>query len=101
MLFGLPANPTGLNAYLGMLEGSGLPWMVGVYGGDIAAAGIARLAIERGGHVRVGLEDHYAPPRTPSNEELVREVVDLAVAGGRRPATPDEVPAVLWGEGEV
>ncbi|HEY3239143.1 MAG TPA: 3-keto-5-aminohexanoate cleavage protein, partial [Acidimicrobiia bacterium] len=97
MLFGLPANPTGLNAYLEMLEGTGLPWMVGVYGGDVTAAGVARLAIERGGHVRVGLEDHFAPPRMPRNEELVREAVELAHAGGRRPATPDEVAEILWG----
>ncbi len=26
-----------------------------------------------------------------------REVVDLAVAGGRRPARPEEVPELLWG----
>ena len=97
MLFGLPANRTGLNAYLEMLEGSGLPWMAAVYGGDVAGAGVARLAIERGGHVRVGLEDHFAPPRTPTNEELVREVVELAHAGGRRPATPDEVAGIFWG----
>jgi uncharacterized protein (DUF849 family) len=98
MLFGLPANPTGLNAYLEMLEDSGLPWMVAVYGGDVTAAGLARLAIERGGHVRVGLEDHHAPPRTPRNEELVREAVELAHTGDRRPATPDEVPEILWGQ---
>ena len=101
MLFGLPANPTGLNAYLEMLEGTGLPWMVGVYGGDVTAAGVARLAIERGGHVRVGLEDHFAPPHTPRNEELVREAVELVHAGGRRPATPDEVPEILWGAEDV
>lgn len=99
MLFGLPANPTGLKAYLEMLQGTGLAWMVGVYGGDVAAAGVARLAIERGGHVRVGLEDHFAPPRTPRNEELVREAVELAHAGGRRPATPDEVPGIFWADG--
>ena len=98
MLFGLPANPTGLNAYLAMLEGTGLPWMVAVYGGDVIGAGLARLAVERGGHVRVGLEDHHAPPRTPRNEELVSEAVKLAHAGGRRPATPDEVSEVLWGQ---
>jgi uncharacterized protein (DUF849 family) len=101
MLFGLPANPTGLNAYLEMLDGTGLPWMVGVYGGDVMGAGVARLAMERGGHVRVGLEDHFAPPRTPRNEELVREAVELAHAGGRRPATPDEVPEILWGAEDV
>jgi uncharacterized protein (DUF849 family) len=99
MLFGLPANSTGLKAYLEMLDGTGLAWMVGVFGGDVAAIGVARLAIERGGHVRVGLEDHFAPPRTPRNEELVREAVELAHAGGRRPATPDEVPHILWAGG--
>ncbi|MGH8973930.1 MAG: 3-keto-5-aminohexanoate cleavage protein, partial [Acidimicrobiia bacterium] len=98
MLFGLPANATGLNAYLGMLEGTGLPWMAAVYGGDVTGTGLARLAIERGGHIRVGLEDHHAPPRTPRNEELVREAVEVAHAGGRRPATPDEAPEILWGK---
>jgi 3-keto-5-aminohexanoate cleavage enzyme len=97
MLFGLPATASGLAAYLEMLEGSGLPWMVGVYGGDVATTGVARLAVERGGHVRVGLEDHHGP-RTPRNEELVAEVVELVRAAGRRPATPEEAPAVLWGD---
>ena len=97
MLFGLPATPLSLDAYLAMLEGTGLPWMLAVYGGDVAATGMARLAIERGGHVRVGLEDHPAPPRTPRNEELVLEVVELAHAGSRRPATPGEVRDIFWG----
>jgi uncharacterized protein (DUF849 family) len=97
MLFGLAANATGLNAYLEMLEGTGLPWMAAVMGGDVTGSGVARLAVERGGHVRVGLEDHFAPPRTPRNDELVAEAVDLAHATGRRPATPDEVPQILWG----
>ena len=97
LLFGLPPTPAGLTAYLGMLEGTGLPWMVGVFGGDVAACGLARLAIERGGHVRVGLEDHLGG-LLPRNEELVREVADLALAAGRRPATPDEVPGLLWPE---
>ncbi|MGH9039237.1 MAG: 3-keto-5-aminohexanoate cleavage protein [Acidimicrobiia bacterium] len=99
MLFGLPATPGALDAYLAMLEGTGLPWMAAVFGGDVAAAGLAALAIERGGHVRVGLEDHFAPPRTPRNEDLVAEVVKLAHAGGRRPAEPDEVWEILWGKG--
>jgi uncharacterized protein (DUF849 family) len=97
MLFGLPANPGGLAAYLDMLDGTGLTWMTAVYGGDVAAGGIAALAIERGGHVRVGLEDHHAPPRTPTNAELVAEVADLCRAAGRRPATIEEAPNVLFG----
>jgi uncharacterized protein (DUF849 family) len=97
MLFGLPATPGGLAAYLGMLEGTGLTWMAAVYGGDVAASGIAALAIERGGHVRVGLEDHHAPPRQARNEELVAEVAALCRAAGRPPATIDEAPTLLFG----
>ena len=80
--FGLPPTPAALDLYLSMLAGSGLPWAVAVIGGDVAATGLARAALERGGHVRVGLED-YAGPRTPANEELVREVVALAASVGR------------------
>ena len=47
-----------------MLDGCDLPWAVAVIGGDVVGSGLARLALERGGHVRVGLED-YAGPRTP------------------------------------
>ena len=80
-----------------MLEGSGLTWLVNVYGGDVAASGMAKLALELGGHVRVGLED-YAGERTPSNLELVEEVVELAQKAGRRIATPKEAAAMLGAE---
>jgi 3-keto-5-aminohexanoate cleavage enzyme len=97
MLFGLPATPGGLGAYLDMLEGTGLTWMAAVYGGDVAASGIAALAVERGGHVRVGLEDHHAPPRLPHNAELVAEVATLCRAAGRPPATVGDAPKILFG----
>ncbi|HKN89020.1 MAG TPA: 3-keto-5-aminohexanoate cleavage protein [Acidimicrobiia bacterium] len=97
MLFGLPATPGGLAAFLDMLEGSGLAWMAAVYGGDVAASGIAALAVERGGHVRVGLEDHHAPPRLARNEELVAEVAALCRAAGRPPATVEEAASILFG----
>ena len=92
-LFGLPPTRTSLEAYLAMLQGTGLPWLVAVLGGDVTD-GLARLAIERGGHVRVGLED-YDGPRQPRNEELVREVVSLAEAAGRPVATPGEAARIL------
>jgi 3-keto-5-aminohexanoate cleavage enzyme len=98
-LFGLPADDWGLDTYLRMLEGSGLRWMVAVPGGDVAATGLARRAIEAGGHVRVGLEDHRGPEH-PTNAELVAEVVELAAACGRPVATPAEAYEVLhtaWG----
>lgn len=93
-LFGLPPTRASLDAYLAMLDGTGLPWLVAVLGGDVVAEGLARLAIECGGHVRVGLED-YDGPRRPRNEDLVREVVALAEAAGRPVATPKEAARLL------
>ena len=83
-----------LEAYLAMLEGCDLPWSVAVLGGDVIASGLARLALERGGHLRVGLEDH-AGRRRPTNEELVREAAALVRATGRRVATCAEAARIL------
>lgn len=91
--FGLPPTRPSLDAYLAMLEGSGLPWMVGVIGGDVSRE-IAGLAIERGGHVRVGLED-WAGDGEPRNEDLVRDVVGLARRIGRPVATPRDAARIL------
>jgi uncharacterized protein (DUF849 family) len=92
--FGLPPTRAGLEAYLDMLEGSSLPWAVAVIGGDVMAAPVARLALERGGHLRVGLED-YAGPRRPRNAELVEEATALARAVGRPVASCREAAALL------
>jgi uncharacterized protein (DUF849 family) len=92
--FGLPPTELSLEAYLAMLEGTDLPWSVAVLGGDVIESGLARMALERGGHVRVGLED-YAGPDKPSNEELVREVVRLAKKAGRPVATCAEAARLL------
>jgi uncharacterized protein (DUF849 family) len=92
--FGLPPTATSLDAYLAMLEGTGLPWLVAVLGGDVVSCGLAEAALQRGGHVRVGLED-YAGDRTPSNLELVQEAVELIEASGRRIATPTEARRIL------
>jgi uncharacterized protein (DUF849 family) len=92
--FGLPPTPAALAAYLEMLHGSDLPWAVAVIGGDAVGSGLARAALERGGHVRVGLED-YAGPRRPTNVELVREVTALAREVGRAVATPADAAKLL------
>jgi uncharacterized protein (DUF849 family) len=94
LLFGLPPTAAGLDAYLAMLDGTGLCWSVAVLGGDVVGCGLAALALERGGHVRVGLEDH-AGPRTPRNVELVEELAALVVRSGRRVATAIEMRALL------
>src|SRR5213083_1508477 len=92
--FGLPPSAPSLEAYLALLEGCDLPWSVAVLGGDVIASGLARLALERGGHLRVGLEDH-AGRRRPTNEELVREAAALVRATGRRVATCEEAARIL------
>ena len=94
LLFGLPPTRASLDAYLAMLDGTGLPWLVAVLGGDVTHGEFARLAIERGGHLRVGLED-YDGPRQPRDEKLVREVVALAEAAGRPVATPKDAARIL------
>jgi 3-keto-5-aminohexanoate cleavage enzyme len=94
LAFGLPPTRPSLDAYLAMLDDSRLPWAVAVLSGDCVESGMARWALEAGGHVRVGLED-FGGGRTPTNEELVREVVALAGEVGRPVATPTEAAALL------
>jgi uncharacterized protein (DUF849 family) len=80
--FGLPPSENALRAYLDMLDGTSLPWSVSVWGGDLIETPVARLALELGGHLHVGLEEHSGA-RQPRNEELVRECVALAEEVGR------------------
>jgi uncharacterized protein (DUF849 family) len=81
--FGLPPTRHALLAYLDMLEGTGLPWSVSVWGGDLMQTPIAQLALELGGHLHVGIEEFYSPERSPTNEELVREAAQLVARVGR------------------
>jgi 3-keto-5-aminohexanoate cleavage enzyme len=92
--FGLPATPWGLDVYLEMLGDCEIPWSVGVLGGDVFEHGLASHAIERGGHLHVGIED-YMGREQPSNEELVREAARLCDAAGRPVATPAETRKIL------
>ena len=93
-VFGLPPTKSAFEAYLSMLEGCPLPWSAAVIGGDLVRSGIARLALERGGHLHVGLED-WAGAGTPSNEELVRDAVSLCDAVGRPVASHDATVDLL------
>ena len=69
-LWGMPPIPEALDAYLAMLGDAPIPWAVAVLGGSLLDAPIARIALERGGHLRVGLEDYEAGP---TNAEQVAE----------------------------
>ncbi len=92
--FGMPPSKASLEAYLGMIEGCDLPWLVSSFGDDCVGCGLAEESIRRGGHVQVGLEP-YEGSRTPTNVELVEEVVALANHYGRPIATPAEAARIL------
>ncbi len=92
--FGMPPTPASLNAYLGMMGDCDLPWLVSSFGDDCVRCGIAEEAIRLGGHVQVGLEP-YGGNRTPSNVELVTEVVALAKKYDRPIATPAMAAGIL------
>lgn len=95
-LFGLPPSEAALDLYVDLLAGTDIPWAVAVLGGDVVGSGMACWAIERGGHVRVGLEDYSDPNgRQPTNAELVTEVADLARASGRGVATFADAARIL------
>lgn len=93
--FGLMPTEHGLLAYLDMLGDADLPWSVSVWGGDLMETPIARLALERGGHLHIGVEEFYAPDRSPTNEELMREAVALCDKVGRPVATTEQTVGIL------
>ena len=90
--FGVPPIPEALELYLAMLADSGLPWAVAVLGGSLLDSPIAGQALERGGHLRVGLEDF---PDAKSNRDQVERARQLCERHGRRLATPAEAAGML------
>ncbi|OBK57618.1 hypothetical protein A5656_17520 [Mycobacterium gordonae] len=92
--FGLPPTERALDAYLEILDGCDIPWAVSVVGGDLCASPMARLALERGGHLHLGLE-FYRGDRTPTNVGLVTEAVRLCEKFGRAVAGPGEAARIL------
>jgi len=92
--FGLPPNVASLDAYVAMLDGSDLPWMAGVIGGDVLDVGFAQEVIRRGGHLRVGLEDFHGTG-TPTNEELVVAAAEAIRGLGHEVATSEQALQLL------
>jgi 3-keto-5-aminohexanoate cleavage enzyme len=92
--FGFPPEEWALEAYHHLLqrEAPQVHWMVA--GLNVNTLPLFELAMERGGHLRVGLED--APHGTEhGNLELTRTAVAAIRATGREPATPAEVRTAL------
>ncbi|MEI9805629.1 MAG: 3-keto-5-aminohexanoate cleavage protein, partial [Pseudolabrys sp.] len=90
--FGFPPKAVYLDAQLTLLSeiAAGAPWMVAGLGVDIRP--LIAPAVERGGHIRVGLEDRpWGVHET--NRVLVEEAVRLVRAAAGEPATAAEVRA--------
>ena len=69
-------------------------WAVAVLGGDVIRSGMARWALESGGHLRIGLED-YAGPGSPSNSDLLEQAITLCKQVGRPLASSSEAAELL------
>jgi uncharacterized protein (DUF849 family) len=91
-LWGVPPIAEGLDLYLAMLAGTDIPWAVAVVGGNALTAPVTKLALERGGHLRVGLEDDA---EAPDNAELVAGAAALCAEVGRPVATLAESETIL------
>lgn len=78
-----PPIPEALELYLKMMDGLDLKWAVGCPLSDksIMDTPLARMALERGGHLRVGLEDHTTGP---TNLEQLERAKELVASVGRR-----------------
>ena len=90
--FSTPPIREAFEMYMAMLRGSGLAWAVAVLGGPIFDTPIAELAVQRGGHLRVGLEDFAG---AQSNLDEVRRARALCEKYGRKLATCAEAEKLL------
>ena len=95
--FGLYPTKAALDIYLSMLDGVDLPWIVSVQGGVLLDTPVARYALERGGHLRVGVED-TAGATEMTNAETVQAAAALAAAVGR-PVARAKTPRRYCGDG--
>ncbi|EIK95800.1 hypothetical protein PMM47T1_15516 [Pseudomonas sp. M47T1] len=94
--FGLPPTRSALDAYLDMLDGTSLAWSVGLMGDALLDSPLARYALERGGHLRVGIED--AAGTSPlGNRQMVEAAVALAAEVGRPVVVGDAALQALEG----
>jgi uncharacterized protein (DUF849 family) len=95
ILAGHPGTIKGMEAFLDFFPAKGnWHWSVLSYGGNLFP--VAAAAMERGGHVSIGLGDyHYRELEFPTNARLVSRVAQLARDMGREIATPAEARRML------
>ena len=94
--FGLPPTNAALDVYLSMLEGCHLPWIVSLFGDPILSSPLARYALERGGHIRLGEED-AAIDTGMNNAGMIAAAARLAGEVGRKVVVGADALAALRG----
>lgn len=93
---GIAPSIKNLDFYLDMLGDRKVPWYLSIWGaGDMDLKPIMKHALERGGHLRVGLEMYYNPAKPMTNVELYKEACELAREVGRPIAAADEYLDIL------
>ena len=90
-LWGSPPIIEALDLFLAMFGDTPVEWAVAVLGGSLLDTPIARAALERGGHLRVGIEDW---DDGPANVEQVAAAVALCDEVGRPVATIPQTEAL-------
>jgi uncharacterized protein (DUF849 family) len=92
---GHPGTIKGLEAFLDFIPPQGKwQWSVMSFGGNLFP--MAAAAMERGGHISIGLGDyHYRELEFPTNARLVARIAQLARDMGREIATPQETRQML------
>jgi uncharacterized protein (DUF849 family) len=81
-----------LDLYLTMLGDAEIAWAVAVLGGSLLDTPVSRAALERGGHLRVGLEDWDSGP---ANVDQVTAAAKLCRSVGRDVAGVADAARVL------
>lgn len=94
--WGMDPTPRSLDYYLDMMEGLDMPWIVSCQGGVLLDTPLARYALERGGHLRVGIED-TAGATEMTNRETVEAAIALAKEVGRPIVQGHAAKATLQG----
>ncbi len=92
---GNPGSVRGLEAMVDFIPaGLALHWSVMCVGGNLFP--LAGAALERGGHIAIGLGDYpYSELGTPRNADLVERIAQIARETGREIASPPEARRIL------
>ncbi len=95
ILSGHPGTVKGMEAFLDFLPSSlRCEWGVLCYGANLLP--LVGPAIERGGHISIGLGDYAYPElETPTNARLIARAAQMAREMGRDIATPEETRKAL------